>query len=111
MFCEDVSTAQRLELVQGAAKGAGSISLLNTLNLCRTMGGSRLLRATLLQPPCLLEDIERRLLCVEELVDTPIFYHDLQVIFYFYCRPSIIYILIQKEYRFMKKWCYGYKDI
>ncbi|KAF4523818.1 hypothetical protein B566_EDAN008053 [Ephemera danica] len=74
----DVNTAQRLELVRGASRGSGSISLFSTLNLCRTVGGVRLLRASLLQPPCLLEDIEKRLVCVQELVDNPSLYHNLQ---------------------------------
>jgi DNA mismatch repair protein MSH4 len=78
----DVDTAQRLELVRGARGSACNTpySLLGTLSHCHTTGGSRLLRASILQPPCLAADIEQRLDCVQELVNSPALFHALQVL-------------------------------
>ncbi|XP_046389737.1 mutS protein homolog 4-like [Ischnura elegans] len=86
----DVDTALRLELVaslfghagegkvwgrkKGISGGGASESkpsLLNILNHCYTVGGLRLLRASILQPPCLASIIETRLESVTELVSKP----------------------------------------
>ncbi|XP_071446846.1 mutS protein homolog 4-like [Hetaerina americana] len=85
-----VDTALRLELVaslfghsgegkvwnrrKGISGGGASESkpsLLNILNHCYTVGGLRLLRASILQPPCLASIIETRLESVTELVSNP----------------------------------------
>jgi len=77
----DIESAKRLELVSSAKvdSSAKHYSLLGTLNHTHTIGGYRLLRATLLQPPCVLEDINTRLECVEELVNNPTLYRAFQV--------------------------------
>jgi hypothetical protein len=49
------------------------------LNHTLTIGGFRLLRATLLQPPCVLKDIETRQQCVEEVVSNPTLFRAFQV--------------------------------
>ncbi|XP_017770961.1 PREDICTED: mutS protein homolog 4-like [Nicrophorus vespilloides] len=69
----DVFTADKLELVACALPSSDSkySSLRGILNHCVTKIGSRILRATLLQPPCSLQDIEERLDCVEELIRNP----------------------------------------
>ncbi|KAG5871912.1 hypothetical protein JTB14_025004 [Gonioctena quinquepunctata] len=69
----DVSTADRLELVCSTrpAQGNKYASLFGVLNHCQTKIGARTLRSIILQPPCGVEYIEKRLNCVDELVKHP----------------------------------------
>lgn len=77
----DIETAKRLELVSSTKVDTAlkHSSLLGTLNHTLTIGGFRLLRATLLQPPCVLKDIEARQECVEEVVNNPVLFRAFQV--------------------------------
>ncbi|XP_034949530.1 mutS protein homolog 4-like [Chelonus insularis] len=63
----DIDSAQKLELVV-AQGGQPKHCLLGALDRCSTPMGRRLLRASILQPPCNQDFIEARLSCVEELV-------------------------------------------
>ncbi|GJQ80916.1 hypothetical protein Trydic_g4733 [Trypoxylus dichotomus] len=65
----DVSTADKLELVacNTVTTNEKYSSLYGILNYCLTKIGARTLRATILQPPCSIPDIEARLECVTEL--------------------------------------------
>ena len=47
----DVDTAKHVELLSSSAKLKAKTSLYGILNKCSTPGGSKLLRATLFQPP------------------------------------------------------------
>ncbi|XP_063240839.1 mutS protein homolog 4-like [Bacillus rossius redtenbacheri] len=79
-WCADVGTARRLELVRSQRGKEARHSLLGVLDRCCTGGGSRALRASLLQPPCLHETLQQRLDCVQELVDCPELLRALQVV-------------------------------
>nr|CAD7401458.1 unnamed protein product [Timema cristinae] len=75
----DVATASRLELVRSLQGSGSQNSLLGILNHCSTAGGTRLLRANILQPPCLPEIIRNRLDSVQEMVDHPEMFAALQL--------------------------------
>ncbi|XP_065344364.1 mutS protein homolog 4-like [Cloeon dipterum] len=78
----DIETAKRLELVCPMRPAANwkQCSLLGILNNTATIGGYRLLRATVLQPSCLLQDIVERQECVQELVENPTLFRAFQCI-------------------------------
>ncbi|KAK0080676.1 hypothetical protein PV326_008033 [Microctonus aethiopoides] len=63
----DIESAQSLELVTTNG-GQSNYSLLGALDRCSTPMGRRLLRASILQPPCDIEIIKRRQMCIEELI-------------------------------------------
>lgn len=67
----DVATADGLELVASARPTMKKrfSCLLDILNHCITKIGARTLRATILQPPCSIPDIEARLDCITELME------------------------------------------
>ncbi|KAJ9582302.1 hypothetical protein L9F63_003338, partial [Diploptera punctata] len=65
----DIKTAHLLELTQSKRDSASHYCLMGILNHCHTHGGVRLLRANILEPPCLLKTIMARLNCVQELVE------------------------------------------
>lgn len=77
----DLDTANRLELVMCISRPETNLgnSLLGVVDHCRTKGGTRLLRANILQPYFCLSKIEKRLSCVKELVDNPILFCSLEV--------------------------------
>ncbi|XP_022916222.2 mutS protein homolog 4-like [Onthophagus taurus] len=65
----DVATADNLELVSSASSIYNKkASLFGILNYCRTKIGSCTLRANILQPPCMVMDIEARLNCISEIL-------------------------------------------
>ncbi|XP_024937048.1 mutS protein homolog 4 isoform X2 [Cephus cinctus] len=64
----DLESALSLELVSAQA-GRANISLFGTLDRCSTPMGRKLLRASILQPPCVTNDILERQKCVAELVN------------------------------------------
>ncbi|GJQ80913.1 hypothetical protein Trydic_g4730 [Trypoxylus dichotomus] len=68
----DVSTDDKLELVacNTVTTNEKYSSLYGILNYCLTKIGARTLRATILQPPCFIPDIEARLECVTGLKKT-----------------------------------------
>ncbi|KAK6626433.1 hypothetical protein RUM44_008906 [Polyplax serrata] len=76
----DLDTANRLELVMCISRPETNLgnSLLGVVDHCRTKGGTRLLRANILQPYFCLSKIEKRLSCVKELVDNPILFCSLE---------------------------------
>lgn len=82
MFLSDLDTANRLELVMciNNPKTNFTNNLLGVINHCHTKGGTRLLRANLLQPFYCLSKIQKRLSCVEELVQNPILFSGLEVL-------------------------------
>ncbi|KAF5303174.1 hypothetical protein FQA39_LY10087 [Lamprigera yunnana] len=65
----DVATADKLELVASArpAMKKKYSCLFDILNYCYTKIGALMLRAIILQPPCLVADIEARLDCITQL--------------------------------------------
>ncbi|XP_011877521.1 PREDICTED: mutS protein homolog 4-like isoform X1 [Vollenhovia emeryi] len=63
----DIESARSLELVVSQSKQS-VVSLLGTMNRCLTPMGRRLLRASILQPPCNERLIADRQSCVAELV-------------------------------------------
>ncbi|KAK5649224.1 hypothetical protein RI129_000253 [Pyrocoelia pectoralis] len=67
----DVGTAHKLELVASARPSIQKkySCLFDILNYTYTRAGALALRATILQPPCKVHDIEARLNCVTELVE------------------------------------------
>ncbi|XP_049858425.1 mutS protein homolog 4-like [Schistocerca gregaria] len=75
----DVHTSNRLELVRSLRGCGAHHSLIGILNHCHTGCGSRLLRASILQPPFLLPTITTRLEAVKEIVETPDLLNSLQV--------------------------------
>ncbi|RZC37285.1 mutS protein -like 4-like [Asbolus verrucosus] len=78
----DVSTADRLELVSSTkpTQATRYSSLFGVLNYCSTKIGARLLRSTILQPPCLPAIIEQTTRCVTELIKHPQMLLSIQVI-------------------------------
>lgn len=66
-FIIDLESARSLELVQSQC-GQRNISLLGTLDRCSTPMGRKLLRASILQPPCEGRVILERQAAVAELV-------------------------------------------
>lgn len=79
LYILDVETSSRLELVQCLRGSRPHHSLLGILNRCHSGGGTRLLRANILQPPNLQVTILERLNCVQEIVDTPELLYALKV--------------------------------
>ncbi|XP_022197518.2 mutS protein homolog 4 [Nilaparvata lugens] len=75
----DLDTAKRLELVFSATGDNMHKSLLSVFNYCNTLSGRRFLRANILQPPCNLKVIEKRLECVNELVHDAMLITNLKV--------------------------------
>lgn len=63
----DLESAQNLELVTSYGN-KHNFCLLGALDRCSTPAGRRLLRASILQPPCHEDLIQQRQDCVEELV-------------------------------------------
>lgn len=71
----DVNTANLLELTTNLSNPKSNQSLFGILNHTSTVGGSRLLRSNILQPPNCLSTIQARLDCVEELsTNSDLFY-------------------------------------
>lgn len=70
VFLIDVSAADKLELVENEVivHPSQKSTLFSVLNHCLTGIGRRMLRATILQPPCSIPDIEARLDCITELI-------------------------------------------
>ncbi|EFN83847.1 MutS protein-like protein 4 [Harpegnathos saltator] len=64
----DIESARSLELVVSQSKHS-AVSLLGTMDRCLTSMGRRLLRVSILQPPCDERSIVDRQSCVAELVD------------------------------------------
>lgn len=73
----DSSTARLLELVADA-RGCGERGSMAGLFTCRTPGGSRLLRQSLLQPPASKDEIESRQEAVEALLGSEELFYELQ---------------------------------
>lgn len=71
MLSIDVKTAKNLELLLNQQSNNVSHTLVNLMDHCATQGGSRLLRASLLYPPCSLPSITKRQDGVQELVGNP----------------------------------------
>ncbi|KAJ1530742.1 hypothetical protein ONE63_005597 [Megalurothrips usitatus] len=67
----DVKTATNLELILNQQSNNTTHSLVGIMDHCCTHGGSRLLRASLIHPPCSLPTITRRQDGVQELVENP----------------------------------------
>lgn len=67
----DVKTAKNLELLLNQQSNNASHTLVNMMDSCSTHGGSRLLRASLLHPPCSQPFITKRQDSVQELVENP----------------------------------------
>ncbi|XP_034251645.1 mutS protein homolog 4-like isoform X2 [Thrips palmi] len=67
----DVITAKNLELLLNQQSNNASHTLVKVIDHCCTNGGSRLLRASLLHPPCSLPFITKRQDSVQELVEKP----------------------------------------
>lgn len=78
-YCADLESARSLELVVSQSKYS-IVSLLGTMDRCVTPMGRRLLRASILQPPCDDRLIENRQSCVAELVANRSLSVSLQVI-------------------------------
>ena len=80
---QDIKTAQLMELTQCIRDSASHYSFMGILNHCHTHGGVRLLRANILEPPCLFQTIIKRLDCVQEIVENPELFKTLEVSFTF----------------------------
>lgn len=63
----DATTAVNLELLQNIKDPKSEHTLYGVLNYTKTIGGARLLRANILQPPCDLGTISMRQEVVSEL--------------------------------------------
>ncbi|XP_063604384.1 mutS protein homolog 4-like [Penaeus indicus] len=74
------STCRKLELVR-SLRGSWEDSLFGALRHTRTPGGTRLLRASLLQPHADVSTINARLNALQYLVDNPDLFYTLQVTF------------------------------
>jgi len=68
----DATTVKNLELVRNLRDGGKKGSLLDIIDFTLTPMGGRLLRSWLLRPLMKVEEINQRLECVEELVNSPI---------------------------------------
>lgn len=83
LLLTDLVTAQRLELV--TSQNTGNVCPANTLfgvlNNCSTAGGQRRLRGLILQPSSDQNEINKRLDCVEELINDTNLFHSLKVSF------------------------------
>lgn len=66
-FYLDATTAVNLELLQNIRDPKSEHTLYGVLNYTKTIGGARLLRANILQPPCDLGTITMRQEVVLEL--------------------------------------------
>lgn len=77
----DVKTAKNLELLLNQQSNNASHTLVSTMDHCCTHGGSRLLRASLLHPPCSLPAITSRQDGVQELVENPDIHQKIRVNF------------------------------
>lgn len=66
-FSLDATTAVNLELLQNIRDPKSEHTLYGVLNYTKTIGGARLLRANILQPPCDLGTISMRQEVVSEL--------------------------------------------
>ncbi|XP_013777928.1 mutS protein homolog 4-like, partial [Limulus polyphemus] len=76
----DFATAKNLELLVNLCDPKSDHSLFGILHHTKTVGGSRFLRANILQPPCHQETIETRLNCVEELTENEELFFSLQAV-------------------------------
>ncbi|XP_072025616.1 mutS protein homolog 4-like [Amphiura filiformis] len=74
----DSTTARNLELVQNLKDVKSDHTLFGVLNYTKTVGGARLLRANILQPPNDYETIKLRLDVVSELTDQEEVFYNLQ---------------------------------
>ncbi|KAL3667974.1 hypothetical protein V7S43_006851 [Phytophthora oleae] len=72
----DQATVSALELVQGTRGKHDSQSLCKMLNNTQTSAGNRLLRSTMLQPPCHLKTIQARHDVVGIFLDNPAWVFD-----------------------------------
>lgn len=77
----DIDSADRLELVCCCNHEARPITLLSMLDRCVTGVGTKMLRATILQPQCVEDVIQARLDCVQEIRDNAVFRIKLKVIY------------------------------
>lgn len=82
-FILDLETARKLELV--VSQNAGNLCPENTLygvlNKCCTLSGQRRLRSLVLQPSIDEEQINKRLDCVEELVNNQTLFISIKVFY------------------------------
>ncbi|XP_072181746.1 mutS protein homolog 4-like [Diadema setosum] len=74
----DAVTARNLELVQNRKDPKSDHTLFGVLNYTKTMGGARLMRANILQPPLDEETIKLRLDVVAELTENEERFYNLQ---------------------------------
>ncbi|CAH1773969.1 unnamed protein product [Owenia fusiformis] len=74
----DAATVNNLELLQNLRDPKSEHSLFGVLNHTKTVGGNRLLRATILQPPSSLETINLRLDTVSELTENEELFYNLR---------------------------------
>ena len=79
----DLETARKLELVH--SQNSGNVCPENTLygilNKCCTLSGQKRLRSLILQPSTDEEQINKRLDCVEELVNDPNLFISIKVLY------------------------------
>ncbi|XP_064639477.1 mutS protein homolog 4-like [Lineus longissimus] len=74
----DATTAKNLELLQNLRDPKSPHSLFGVLNFTKTVGGARMLRSNILQPPCDPETITMRLDTVTELTENEELFYNLQ---------------------------------
>ena len=74
----DPATAEHIELINSLGQHKSKLSLLGVLDHCSTVGGTRLLRSNLFQPPVDISVISDRLEVVEEMIDNITFHHNLK---------------------------------
>ncbi|XP_063952097.1 mutS protein homolog 4-like [Lytechinus pictus] len=74
----DAVTARNLELVQNRKDPKSDHTLFGVLNYTKTMGGARLMRSNILQPPLNEETIKLRLDVVTELTESEELFYNLQ---------------------------------
>ncbi|KAH3873388.1 hypothetical protein DPMN_036623 [Dreissena polymorpha] len=76
----DMSTARNLELLQNQRDPRSSHTLYGILNYTKTVGGARLLRSNILQPPSDPETISLRQDVVAELIEKSEVFYNLQAV-------------------------------
>ncbi|XP_060559607.1 mutS protein homolog 4-like [Ruditapes philippinarum] len=76
----DVSTVRNLELLQNQRDPHSDHTLYGILNYTKTIGGARLLRSNILQPPSDQDTITLRQDVVAELIEKPEIFYNLQAV-------------------------------
>jgi DNA mismatch repair protein MSH4 len=74
----DAATVRNLELLRNLRTGDTKASLFGVLSSCKTAAGTRLLRASIIQPSNCIDTINMRLDCVSELLRSEEALHDVQ---------------------------------